>query len=648
MAAPATKPVSEIQKLKQGFPQQAGVCLAIMAAIHILPKSPGDKTFRLLFTVAYFGAALALLYLINKPRAAYMKRMYELQYAEGGPALEQTWRMYLAALNRFCSIVSYLLLAFVGANAVSILSKWMSVFSVLSPVATLAWWGSLAGIVLFPRWGKGYLSDVLQKRRMLKESVETSDFQPRNLATIAAEQDVPEGPPVSLVGDQSFKAGGFTWTWGDFYKNCVIFGMSGSGKTVCLLNALLDGLMLSAQRSRCAGLILDPKGDFKKKIKTLCRKYGRERDVVIINPDSKSETIHWNPLDSKDDELEIAARFAAALESVQGGGSDKDKFWIDSAKKFIRHAITLLRITNAVGEPPTLAQIGGLAGSLKTVYNTCYWVPDDNPDGDQCLAYFADEWADLANETRTTIQAFITNMIDPFLMEPYATVFSGKSTMTVAEMIDDGKILYVCMPIADKEAMSKVICTFVKMEYYREVLKRPDKPRPSFFLCDEFQVYFTGMPGKGDADFFERSRQSNHANVVATQNYPALMKAVGDKESVVNNMLSNCSVKIFLRNTDDKTNDWASKIFGQRLVAMASSNVSGGAGRNSGSAGASASRQYDQKVRPEEFVGLATPDKIAKVDYADTIVHMASRATVTKEKLRWRMHLIQDSVSSNV
>jgi len=644
MAAPAK--VSEIQKLKQGFPQQAGVCLAVIAAIHILPKSHDPRdTFRLLFTVAYFGAALALLYLINKPRAVYMKRIYELQYAEGGPALEQTWRMYLAALNRCCSIVSYLLLAFVGANAVSILSKWMSAFSVLDPVATLAWWGSLAGIVLFPKWGKGYLSDVLQKRRMLQESVETSDFQPRNIATLEAEQDVPKGPPVELAGDRAFIAGGFKWSWDDFFKNCVIFGMSGTGKTVCVLNALLDGLMLSTHRSQkppCAGLVLDPKGDFKKKIGTVCRKYGRERDIVIINPASQSETIRWNPLDSQDDELEIASRFAAALESVNGQGGDKDKFWIDSAKKFIRHAITLLRITNAAGEPPTFAQIGGLAASLKTVYNTCYWIADDDPRGDQCLAYFADEWADLANETRTTIQAFITNMIDPFLMAPYDTVFAGRSTMTVAEMIDDGKILYVYMPIAEKEAMSKVICTFVKMEYYREVLKRPDKDRPSFFLCDEFQVYFTAMPGKGDSDFFERSRQSKHANIIATQNYPALMKAAGDKDSVVNNLLGNCGVKIFLRNTDDKTNDYASKIFGQKLVAMASSNVSAGAGKNAGSAGASASRQYDQKVRPEEFIGLAVPSDREVHNYAETIVHLASRSAVSKEKLRWRMHTLQD------
>lgn len=632
----------EIKKLKQGFPQQAIVCLAVLAAIHILPKSPDDKSLRLAFTVAYFAASIALLWLIDRPRAKYMKRIYELKFAEGGPALEQTWRMYLSALGRFCHMASILLLAFVGANAIQILSQWISGFSVLSPVATLAWWGSLAGILLFPKWGRSYISDVLQKRRLLQESIETSDFQPKNIAALQSAQDVPERPPVEAAGEYAFMAGGFKWTWGDFYKNGIIFGMSGTGKTVCVLNALLDGLLISTKdRSQhCAGLILDPKGDFKTKIHTVCRKYGRDDDIVVINPYSLRESIRWNPLDSDDDELEVASRFAAALESLgmkSGGG---DSFWVDSAKKFIRHAIRLLRTTNPEGQPPSFAQIGELASSLKRVSQVVDTVPDDNPDADQALAFFADEWCSLADQTRSSIQAYITNMIDPFLMEPYATLFAGRSTMKISDMIDSGKILYVYMPIADKEAMSKVICTFVKMEYYREVLKRPDKQRASFFLCDEFQAYFTPMPGKGDSDFFERSRQSRHANLIATQNYPALMKVAGDKDSVVNNLLGNCAVKIFLRNTDEKTNDYASKLFGQMLVAMAASSLNQGVGKSMGSAGASANRQYDQKVRAEEFVELAVP--AGDVNYAETVIHLASRAAVTKEKLRWRVHPLKD------
>ncbi|HLK65499.1 MAG TPA: type IV secretion system DNA-binding domain-containing protein [Bryobacteraceae bacterium] len=643
MAAPAAA-TSEIQKLKQGFPQQAIACLAVLAIIHILPMShtPRDS-FRLLCTVVYFGALLMLLWLINKPRSVYMKRIYELKYSEGGPALEQTCRMYLSALNRLCSMASYVLLAFVGANAAKVLAKWMPVFIFLDPIATLVWWGGLAGIVTFPWWGKSYLSDTMQKHRLLQESIESLDFQPKNLADLEAQEVQPDRPAVEVVDGLTFTAGRFNWSWKDFCKNCVIFGQPGTGKTVCVLNALLDGLLLSNQRAKlpCAGLILDPKGDFRRKINTVCRRSGRERDIVVIDPYAPNRSIRWNPLDSDDDELEVASRFAAALEALGMKSGSGDTFWIDSAKKFIRHAISLLRITNPEGEPPTFAQIGTLASSMARLSETADLVADDDPRGDQCLAFFADEWSVLADQTRSSIQAYITNMIDPFLMEPYATVFAGRSTMRIADMIDSGKILYVYMPIADKEAMSKVICTFVKLEYYREVLKRPDKPRLSFFLCDEFQSYFTPMPGKGDADFFERSRQSNQANIIATQNYAALTKVAGDRESVVSNLLGNCALKIFLRNTDEKTNDYGSKLFGQAMVVVGASNVNQGSGKGLGPhVGASGNRQYDAKVRPEEFVSLKIPAD--GLPYCETIVHLGSRAQVTKEKLRWKVHVIEE------
>jgi type IV secretory pathway TraG/TraD family ATPase VirD4 len=307
---------------------------------------------------------------------------------------------------------------------------------------------------------------------------------------------------------------------------------------------------------------------------------------------------------------------------------EQDAFWLDSAKKFIRHAIALLRIVNPDGSPPAFAQINSLAGSMKRLSEMADEVADDDPRGDQCLAFFADEWSQLAENTRTSTQAYITNMVDPFLMRPYCDVFSGRSDLRISDAVDGGKILYVYMPIADKEAMSKVICTFVKLEFFREVLKRPDKERSSFFFCDEFQSFFTVVQGKGDADFFERSRQSNHANIIATQNIPALLKVASDRESVVQNLLGNCAVKVFLRNTDEKTNEYASKLFGQQVVAMAGSGMSQGHGRQGDSMSASSNRQYDQRVRQEEFINLAVP----------------SRGRVSKEKLKWKVHPLLDDV----
>jgi len=77
-----------------------------------------------------------------------------------------------------------------------------------------------------------------------------------------------------VVDDLAFRAGGALWRWEDFYKNAIVFGQPGSGKTSCVLNALLEGLLASAWRTSLppSGLILDPKGDFGDKLAALCRR----------------------------------------------------------------------------------------------------------------------------------------------------------------------------------------------------------------------------------------------------------------------------------------------------------------------------------------------------------------------------------------
>lgn len=321
-------------------------------------------------------------------------------------------------------------------------------------------------------------------------------------------------------------------------------------------------------------------------------------------------------------------------------------FWIDSAKKTLRHAIKLLRLTNAPGTPPTLAEVGELVSSAATLAERVSRLDLHRGDADQCLAYFANEWTELADETRSSILAYLTNMIDPFLMEPYATLFSGRSTMRIDEMIRTGKVLYVDMPIAHKEAMARTVGTFVKLEYFREILKVPDKPRPTLFLCDEFQAFFTTAEGKGDADFLARSRQSNHVNLLATQNLPALLKQT-PKEDPALNLLGNCAIKVFLRNTDERTNQYGSALFGQRLVSMGGTQAGGGIGlagaRVPGVAdNVSMQDQFDSVVRVERFSQLAIPSRAHGLAYAESIVHNAAmaQAETSSTTLQWPVHPI--------
>ena len=256
--------------------------------------------------------------------------------------------------------------------------------------------------------------------------------------------------------------------------------------------------------------------------------------------------------------------------------------------------------------------------------------------------YMANTWLAMPEKTRGSVQTQISNMVDPFVVEPYRTMFSGRSTLRLADVVENGHIFYVYMPREKRSEMSRVINTLVKLEFYREVLRRPDKTRPSLFFCDEFQSFFTSDEGLGDGPFFERSRQSFHANVVATQNLNALLRETS-KEETVHSFLGNCAVKMFLRNTEGGTLDYATKhVFGEYLGFIVTAGTSVGEGRGhhglrEGSS-ISVSAQTLPVVDANRMRTLAIPDKESGAVFAEALVHLASRADIAIKRLRFKVH----------
>lgn len=636
------------------FLLNCGLCVGAVVVVMLFPgkaKTAGNA-FRLYCTLTFFGALVAMCLQMLAPRSRLMEMQFVERFRNCPPSLDRASKRYLNALDRLVNGFVYVCLAVISLVALRVLSSrvlgagpWIGFLGPYHDTFRFLYYVAVLALLLFPFYMNSAISEVIQMKRQLDDQDRNLGWSSFKEGESRQQSGAPaDGKTVLVKKDGGFRAGQVDWEWSDLVKNCVVFGQSGSGKTVCVLNAMIEGLLGASARSQnpASALILDPKGDFAEKVSTLCRKYGRRQDLLIVDPTNMQKSIRWNPFDSEDDELELATRFAAVLES-QGMRNEQDSFWIDSAKKFLRHALTLLRLSNHPGRPPDFAQINELVTNKESIADRARRVALTDDRCEQCLNFFANEWLQYEAGTRTSIQGNITNMIDAFLMPPYGELFSGQSTLRVSEMVNQGRILYVNMPVADKEAMSRMVCSFLKLEYFREVLKGRNKARPSFFLCDEFQVFFTTGQGKSDADFFERSRQSNHANLIAVQNLPSLRK-VTSREDLVENLLGHCAVKIFLRNTDQRTNKWASELFGKMIVDMGGVQ-SGGAGGKRGVPGlgglsSSTSDQYDDVVKPERFPELAIPSQSAGVDYAEAIIHLASRETTDKlqRNYRWKVH----------
>ena len=695
--------------------------------IHFLSPEHYPPLMRLLLAAVFFLSLATLARTLTEPLKAYVFASWRLRVEDAGPAIETAAQGMMLDIARLTTTVGWLMTALVGVTGLRVLAAWPQLggFAALSLPLAVAWWGILAGLIGFLLTSTNRITEIVAQKRALERQMLARGFTLRTAAEAETRAQELDRAPVEVTAPLAFRAGGFDWRWDDFKPNAVVFGQPGSGKTVTVLNALLDGLLTSASRPwvdlPAAGLILDPKGDYRDKIRGVMGRLGREGDLLVLDPEAPSESIRWNPFDSPDDELELAERFGAVM-AMLGQKAGEDSFFVDSAKLFMRHAIALLRATNPADEPPSFAGINELvsnperlearvflargllctrllgeigpdrlakiedfarsdrilretllrlgdgreATELRFALDTFYRRPDNEKSNvlnalRQCLrrygttipafredshaldacAYFTDGWLRLADRTQSGIQAQLTNMVDPFLMEPYRTMLSGPSTVSVAQALQQGRLLYVYMPAARRERMSRVLNTLVKLEFQREVRRMVDKKRPSLFLCDEFQAFFTDGEGIGDPDFFAVSRQSNHVNLIATQNLNSLLRTTPQEETV-QNLLGLCAIKVFLRNNDLATNKYASEVFGQyqEIVVGRSGNVAGAGGRQGMglASGITEQQQAGARLRPDEFTTLRIPARGEATPFSEGWVRVGSRPAIEDVKLRFPVY----------
>ncbi|MBL8438418.1 MAG: TraM recognition domain-containing protein [Zoogloeaceae bacterium] len=728
-------PLVAYRRARQELVSAAAGGALLAVGVLLVPKSPAWGSLRLVLAMLFFTGLATLIWAAGDPLLKHLRARVDLQTSDAGGEIRASGYALVDAIARQGRLYVSAGLAAVVFAALHVIAAW-PIGASLRPFDgffRLATWLALLAIPLLAFVGARGLGEIRLLQRAHQRQLDLSGFRPLDEPQIAQRAERLAGPAVIASGPGAFQAGTIDWSWDDFQKNAIVFGQTGSGKTVTVLNALLDGLLGSAQANppeqRPAALVLDPKGDYQAKLRTLCARLGRSAELCVLDPKHPGESIRYNPLDNDDDALELAGRFGGLLALMGMKGGD-DTFFIQSAKDFIQHAITLLRATEPAERPPSLAGVHELAsdasalgarlfalhgkallerigepvtgdagveallrftsdGELKIALNQL--VPGDalaaplqrygrdwlagagafkesakeairhelrrlapelayapaarlSAGSDAALAagYLLRDWVNLPDRTRGSVQGQLTTMLNPFLGEPYRSLFSGRSTLRMGELLDAGRILYVAIPREERSEMSLVVNTLVKLDFYRQVLMRRGKARPSLFFCDEFQSLFTSDEGRGDAPFFSRSRESRHANVVATQNLPGLLLST-QREEAVRNFLSNCAVKIFLRNTDGKTNEFASKdVFGEydALIVNPSMQVGGQGSFDAArqQLGAGETLQRMPRVRPERFTQLAIPDVGAGVPFAEALVHLGSRGTVEMHRLRFKVH----------
>lgn len=401
------------------------------------------------------------------------------------------------------------------------------------------------------------------------------------------------------------------WTIRDSFEGTQIFGETGSGKTSGSGAALARSFL----RADYGGLVLTFKADECTRWVQYAREAGRLDSLLIVG---KDEPWRFNFLEYqylRADEgaghtENTVSAFMNILESRYRGGQrqTREEFFTDGARQLLYFGLELLA---AAGEPVSMHNLFAL------IRSTPYAERDSGtilyPQGSYCLACL--QKAQAGGQPLHHIVAFLEGeLARPGAARESSAVIRTLTTMahplttglvsdllcTETNFLPDysraGAIIILNLPLEVWEDVGRTAQLLFKYIWQRAMLRFTGIRRgghPVFLWVDEAQAFVTDY----DRMFQEGARSACAATVYLTQSVSNFRAALGDNaDAKANALLGNLATKIFHRNSDFTTNQWAAEMIAKGVIVRYSGGYAGSdsqsfgfsAGENSGwSAGSS-------------------------------------------------------------
>lgn len=367
------------------------------------------------------------------------------------------------------------------------------------------------------------------------------------------------------------------------YQNILITGTIGSGKTSSAIYPFSEQLIKYNSnnfKNKLGILCLDVKGNFYKQIKFYAKKFNMLKDLIIISLNS-NET--YNPLDKPNlNPLVLANRLKTILSLFSPNNSDS--FWLDKVEPVICEAIKLCRLYN--NNYVNFIELHKLINDksyyfekvklLRNMFLVNKFSNIELYNLTSAITFFENEFFKLDERTISILKSEITRITLPFVSDyRISKVFSpSKNNITFSgfkDIIKSGKIVVLSMNISEFSVLSKIIATYMKLDFQSEVMSNlnSNNSRSVAFICDEYQEYITSS----DANFFSESREAKCINIVSTQSYSSLLNTIKD-ESALKVILQNLVNKLWFRTDDIFTIENAQKQIGKEDKKKISKTIS--------------------------------------------------------------------------
>ncbi len=328
-------------------------------------------------------------------------------------------------------------------------------------------------------------------------------------------------------------------------------------------------------------LILDVKGNFYKQVLEYAKIYNRLSDVIVIGLNS---CVRYNPLDKPNLNASVLAnRLKTILELFSPNNSES--YWLDKVQEILTESIKLCRLYN--NEYVTFTELHNLVNDdnyyksrindLRLLFQSGKMSTKDVFNLYSSLNFFENEFKNLDTRTSAILKSEVSRITGIFVSDydiskVFCPLKQDINFNGFKDVINSGKIVVLNMNISEYKNLSKIIATYLKLDFQSEILSQlsyTSNINPTIFMCDEYHEY----ANISDADFFAQSRESKCISIVATQSYSSLLNSL-KSESAIKVIIQNLVNKLWLRTDDIFTIESAQKQIGREDKIKFSKNIS--------------------------------------------------------------------------
>jgi len=404
--------------------------------------------------------------------------------------------------------------------------------------------------------------------------------------------ELPEFHPQTVIRDWG---NGQAFRLADAQTGVCVFGATGSGKTSGPAKHLAYGYLAAG----FGGLVLCAKKDECRAWQEWAAETGREDDLVIINAsgDWKFNFMTWEA--SRPEEggglginiVNLLDEIATAISgNTEGGGNSK--FWEDALHHLNTNLVDLALLAKRKVTLPELRSILTTAASQPEQVFDEVWQnksecakaideadrattnahPSARASFEQCRDYWLLEYPNLNEKTRSIITLTFSMLVRPLITPPLRDIFSTDTNIQPEDTFD-GKIIIVDLPVQEYRLVGRIASLAWKYCFQIAVLRRVQPAnresflRPVFLWADEAQNFVS----KFDSEYQAVARSAAGCTVYLTQNRESFRRALKNNDAV-DSLLGNLQAKFFCQNSGE-TNEWASKLLGERWLNITSTNV---------------------------------------------------------------------------